>query len=324
MKRLLLIMLATAVQTACSGDIVVNPDVITTLAWTWLNIDLSEKARDRLIFEDPFSENSSSRLNQSICIWCDKVFCFSHGNECKVLDLQTKEWLSSFELPETSHNNNSQFLNSFYDQTDKYPLMLLSRGDYPPNQNDVYIGRIQEKDNHFSFSIIKTIHNSIQEAQNNGSWVVDEDHGKLFLYTMTKGDYRVLDDNKFCIFSFNLPDIKNEETIILGYDDVVDRWEYKYFALQGGTYHNNRLFFNVESLTSLGQKQLASSKNVLAINVENGLIEATLPLYASVETEGICVYKNNLYVSFRDANLPKEPTDIVFYLKEYSIAPSFL
>ena len=118
----------------------------------------------------------------------NRIFCFNHGSECRVFDFITKENLKVHPLPDISHHNNAQFLNLYYDTKDKYPLLLLSRGDYPRSHNEVYVVRVFESDGEISFKVIKTIHNTLNEAMYNGSWVVDQDQNKLFLYTMSIGD----------------------------------------------------------------------------------------------------------------------------------------
>lgn len=321
-KHFILFLCFVAIITSCNANID-NIFGTPALEWTRLKDGHKEQSVEKTVYEEFFGQGNSLRLNQSMCIWHNNVFCFNHGNECKVLSLGSKEWQLSDPLPEQSHNNNAQFLNSFYNYQDKYPLLLVSRGDYPPNQNCAYIMRVTEENNRFSFLITKKIDNTIQEAQYNGSWVIDQEHGRLFLYTMTADDYRVRDNNYFCIFSFILPNILDSKDITLTYDDVLEKWEYEYLVLQGGTYYNGYLLFNVQSLNSIDGHGLLSAKNVLAINASNGKIEAVLPLFENNETEGICVYDNKLYISFKNGQKNQEETNKVFSLIEYTL-PSFI
>lgn len=294
------------------------------LYWTWLSSGIKESATKQLVYEETFGNRAPLRLNQSICVFGDRAFCFNHGNECLVLDMHKQEWIYTVILPDKSHHNNAQFLNIYYDKTDKYPLLLLSRGDYPPNQNDLYVVRVIEEGQTISFTLIKTIHNSLLEAKNNGSWVVDDIQGKLFLYCMTSGDWRVKKDNKFCVFSFSLPNLLSTADLTLGYEDVLDKWEYTYLIHQGGTYFNGYLLFNVQSLTYINEKRVESSKSVLAINSNNGNVELILPLDDSKETEGISVYNDKLYVSFKDGAEEQNPNNIVFTLSQYSLPASMV
>lgn len=295
------------------------------LAWKWLDTGKEDAAHESVVYEESFGSGNPLRENQSMCVWADKAFCFIDGNECKVLDLKTKQWLASNPLPIVSHQNNAQFLNTFYDREDKYPLLLLSRGDYPPSTNDAYIIRVKESEEGFSYSTIKTIHNSINEAKNGGCWVADEDNEKIYLYCMTLGDWRLnSEDNRFCVFSFPIPNLCKFEDIILGYSDVLEKWEYTYLIHQGGTFHNGYLFFNVESMNPYMGVNIATSKDVIAINTRNGLIETILPLRDNKETEGICIYNNKLYISFKNGKAKQSPDNIVFSLKEYSLPDTII
>lgn len=322
MKNLLLLIVFMSIIAACTDD--VDSSSFPGLAWTWIDDGQKEQAVERLIYEEQFGEENALRLNQSMSVWQDNAFCFIHGSECKVLNFNTKEWLQSDPLPEQSHNNNAQFLNTYYDSEDNYPLLLLSRGDYPPNQNDAYIVRVKEDNQHFYFSIVKTIHNTIQEARYNGSWIIDEEHKKIYLYCMTKGDWRLKENNNFIVFSFPLPDILESSDISLGYNDVLDRWEYPYLIHQGGTYYNGYLFFNVQSMKSYEGRKIGTSKDVIVVNTVNGRIEAIMPLTERKETEGICIYNNKLYISFKNGNSEQNAMDIVFTINEYTLPASIV
>lgn len=295
------------------------------LHWFLLDSGLKEPASKKLVYRELFGTGNTLRLHQSMCIWDSKAFCMNDGIECKVLDLESNNWLETVPLPDKSHHNNAQFSGIYHNKDDKYPLLLLSRGSYAPDRNDVYIVKVNDTANHFSFSSIKTIHNSIREAMFNGSWVIDSDHNKLFLYCMTKGDYRLKEDNRFCVFSFRLPDFFYPNDIVLGYQDVIDRWEYDYLTLQGGTYYNNYLLFNVQSLSSVdGRTDIVSTKDVIAINTMTGKIEAIMPLEETIETEGICVFDNKLYVSFKQGSPDQKEMSVVFALYEYTLPSSIL
>ena len=287
--------------------------------WTWVNTGKKELSHERVVHNEIFGTGNTLRYNQSMCIYDDKAFCFNEKDECLILDINTGEWFMSEELPIKSHQNNAQFVNSYFKSEDKYPMLLLSRGDCQNSYNDVYLVRVNEIKSHFSFSVVKTIHNTIDESKYGGCWVMDEENQRLYLYCMTLGDWRITEDNKFCIFSFSLPDIHNSDDVFLGYEDVLERWEYSYLIHQGGTYYNGYLFFNVESMRSYEGQNIATTKDVIAINTRNGHIDAIMPLRDRKETEGICVYKNKLYVSFKNGISEQSPSSIVFSLKEYTL-----
>ena len=324
MKRHSLFLFWGILFTACNSGIALEGTDLSLflwsgLRWTWIESGKEENAISELVYQEKFGEGNSLRLNQSMCIYRDRVFCFNHGKECCVYDLDSKERLSSDPLPDKSHHNNAQFSHFFYSESDDYPLLFLSRGDYPPNQNDLYVVRVEETDKVISFSVVKTIHNTIQEAQYNGSWVVDDVHGKLYLYTMAAGDWRVKEDNVFCVFSFPLPDMNDSEDVTLGYEDVLTKWEYSYLVLQGGTYYNDYLLFNVQHIQTIGGVQVSSPQSVIAVNPKTGRIDTFLPLDEQKETEGICVYNDKMYVSFKRGSQDQNPNDVVFTLKSYTL-----
>ena len=329
MKRLAVCCIFVLTMSSCSKSFLLDGTNLSLsswsgLTWEWVDSGFEENATKELVYEEQFGEGNTIRLHQSMSVFDDVAFCFNHGNECRIYDLKTKDQFYAEPLPDKSHHNNAQFSNVFFEQGDRFPLLILSRGDYPPNPNDFYVVRVQENEGRYSFSIVKTIHNSIREAIHNGSWVIDEDHNKLFLYCMTTGDYRVKENNHFCIYSFNLPDITDPEDITLGYEDVLDKWEYTYLIHQGGTYYNGFLLFNVQSLSSVEGKEVVSSKSVIAINATSGHIDIVLPLDDSKETEGISVFDNCLYVSFKEGNENQSFANTVFTLNAYSLPASII
>ena len=329
LKKLVLFLLSVLMISSCSGNIVHDGTDISVFAWTgltwkWVGSGKEEMATKRLVFEEQFGEGNTLRLNQSMSVWNDLAFCFNHGTECRVYDMNTGERLNCEPLQDKSHHNNAQFSSVFYEKNDRFPLLILSRGDYPPNQNDLYVVRVVLEEKNFAFSVVKTIHNSIQEAQYNGSWVIDEEHGRLYLYCMTAGAWRVRENNRFCVFSFNLPDISDPEEVTLTYEDVLEKWEYTYLVHQGGTYYNGYLFFNVQSLESVEGESVICSRSVIAVNVANGHIDIVLPLDDYKETEGISVYNQKLYVSFKSGSADQAPSAVVFSLKEYSLPESII
>lgn len=329
MKRLAVCCIFVLTMSSCSKNFLLDGTNLSLyswagMTWRWTDSESQEKSTKRLVYEEQYGDGNSIRLHQSMSIFNGVAFCFNDGEECRIYDISSKERYYSDSLPDNSHHNNAQFSHYYYGENDKFPLLFLSRGNYPPSQNDLYLVRINENEMHFSYSVVKTIHSTIREAQHCGSWVVDDEHGMLYLYCMTAGDWRTKENNNFCVFSFSLPDVFDSEDVTLGYEDVLDRWEYPYLIHQGGTYYNGYLLFNVQALKSIYGKSLECPKSVIAINISNGHIDFYLPLDDLKETEGISVYNDRLYVSFKFGREIEMPLFTIFTLNEYSLPSSII
>ena len=304
------------------GNVVDKSDNLiapSRIQWTSLKASQNYNVEEQLVHEELWGETGNSlRLNQSMSIFNDIAFTFNDGRECRAININSSKPLLTSELPDHSHHNNAQFLDVFIEE-DTYPILQLSRGDYPPSQNELYVVRVREVDSIFTFSIIKTIKNEIPAARNNGSWVADTKNNRLFLYGMSKSDWQTVEDNVFCIYEFDLPNLIASSDYTLTMADVRNYWEYKYLIHQGGTYYNGYLFFNVQSLYSINDFSTTDHMNVIAVNADNGKIEAILPLKRSLETEGICVYDQHLYISFKDGSAIQDQNNITFQLFRYTL-----
>ena len=323
-RKLKTVTAALWIVIVCSCSLEQDVSTTSRIQWTWLASAAQNNVEEQVVYEELFGDGNPIRFHQSMCVYDGLAFCFSHGTECIVIDLRTGERLQAEKLPESSHHNNAQFLNIFYTDKEKFPLLLLSRGDYPPNQNEFYIVRIVEKDEVLEFNRIQTIKNTIPEAKHGGSWVFNEETNTLYLYTMTKGDYRVKEGNQACILSFSLQGLVGSKEITLGLENVINRWDLPYLIYQGGTYFNGYLFFNVQSLQSIGGYKTETDKNILAINAATGQVDAIMPLTESMETEGICVSDNHLYVSFKNGNAQQDPDNTVFKIMRYSLPDAII
>ena len=274
---------------------------------------------------------SLTQWTQSMAIFNGKIFLFldtaaesapDAGYSFVVIDLASKAILYRGNTPTRAcHNNNAQFLDIFYDEGDTYPLLLLSRGDYPssPDAGKCYIVRIVENDGAFELEIIKTISCTMPQAKYNGSWVTDR-HGNLYLYTMTIGDYQTPESagNRFVIYRFDMFNPLDGVDITLSASDVKGMSVLDYCVLQGGDSFGGKLFLPIQSYTKINGVTPAYTGHIVAvIDPIAGCVENMIPS-DTLENEGVCIYEGKMYVSSKDGNGSSSTTTPTFKIQAFS------
>lgn len=142
---------------------------------------------------------SHTKYNQSMAAYNGKLFCFNdtslNDGFCVVIDIATKNVLYFVttipSVLENSHVNNACFTDVFYNDGDVYPLILISRGDYPNGTDkgkEMYIFRIVESGGAFSFTLIKTI--KTQQYFFGASWEYDANRQMIWGHLCKHGDWR--------------------------------------------------------------------------------------------------------------------------------------
>jgi hypothetical protein len=289
--------------------------------WYYSLTDTEQLVVPHEVYHERYSSENVNIQHQSMAMASNCIFCFESGSGVSIYDYQSLKKTYYGSMPDDGHHNNAQFSSTYYSQEDRFPLLIISRGDYPPATNAFYVYRISGDRFVYHFKIIKTIHNNIEEAHNNGSWIIDDDNKLLYLYCLDHGDYRTTEFNHFCIFQFQLPDLLSEEQdVYLTQDDVLNKWTFPYMIHQGGTCHNGYLYFNVQDISSLWGKQLKwKDRNVVVFNPNRGQFELVLPLYESLETEGICIYNNKMFVTFKDGHKGHLESFVMFKIMQYDL-----
>lgn len=142
---------------------------------------------------------SHTKFNQSMAAYNGRFFCFNDASSndgfCVVIDISTKSVLAFVEtIPSvlvSSHINNACFTDVYYDADDTYPLLLLSRGDYPGWSDvakEMYIFRVVETNGVFSFTHIKTI--KTEQYIFGASWEYDANRKMIWGHLCKHGDWR--------------------------------------------------------------------------------------------------------------------------------------
>ena len=278
-------------------------------------------------------EGKITMWNQSMAIYSGHFFVFLDATarttsdvNCDIVVIYQSEIIFTGLLPAevASHVNNAQFTNTFFASGDKYPLLLLSRGDYGGNKaNKCYLLRItettEEDTTTYEFTIVKTITLSgVPEVNYNGSWVCDFVNNKLFLYTMATGYWNVTTNNWFVIFEFPLPDFSASGDIAISAADVVKRMDFDYMVFQGAASAAGKLFIGVQNFTRINgyTPKYYKAHAVAVINPSSGEIETLIPT-DDMENEGVCIYNGLLYVSSKNGSATSSTTSACFNIKRY-------
>lgn len=275
----------------------------TQIEWQSLSksFPIGLKSEYKCFKEVTYAADTLLRYHQSLAVYNDNFFCFNDRKVHFVFfeDKGDETWsMQRFFLFDMSHHNNAQFTNIFYDSNDIYPLLILSRGDYGSSDNSCFVLRLINE-NTFEFEEIGEISISIKEAKNNGTWVVDSENNKLYLYSLSKGDYRIQNDNNLLIFEFDLPDLKSIGHITLGVEDVKRKWEMPYLVPQGAVSHKGKILFATENVQLSFDGEKKKGEHIVLFNPGDGKYEAILSFEESMELEGISIYDNTIYLSFK-------------------------
>ena len=262
----------------------------------------------------PSDKNNVNKNAAGLVVYGNRIFSFNDGATCSVFALDTLELLEVASLPWSAHNNNAQPTPYFYDSADTYPLFLVSRGDYAGDgEQKFYFVRVVESSGSFTFTIVKEVsYSGFPGAEYNCSWFANYELGELYCYGYPNGAWSVTQNNPILFHKFDLPSLDNYDPVTLtgaGIKETItlqDHW-----IMQSGLYHNGKIFIQVEGdstwdLTINGQtfdKSLGLHW-LFVINAESGYIESYVPLYNSIEQEGMCIYDGEMYMSEKYTTAP--------------------
>ena len=285
------------------------------------------RCRHQNIYREIFGTGNPRTKAQSMAYANDRIFVFGSDNYCDIYVLSDMENNHQrVSLPfDIAHWNNAQASQTFIN-SNKYPLILLSRGDYASDgrSTDCYLIQVSEPTNYsYTFAIYKTIHNTIDESKWNGSWVADWQKKKLYLYTYERGGFDVLDNNDTIIFEFDLPDITSTEDVTLGYNDVKRIIHLPHFTMQGADIIDGKLFMPGEGVKIVNDGHIWLGYNgtygdicaLQVIDLSSGSVINYVPT-GNIENEGIFILDGKVYLMSHNGT-PSVSSDIVFKIDEF-------
>lgn len=230
--------------------------------------------------------------NQSAAQYGKYIFLFQQGGPDAVIDFDTKEIISTFTISPSSymHKNSAQFTDIFYDSSDEFPLLLISRCGNADSMaytsyDECLVYRILRNGITFAFNLINSI---CTDAKTHGnSWAIDNVNGMLYMVGFKNGTWAVTENNPVGYWVWKMPtrsDIISGKEISLSELDCVAKMEHP-FAVSQGCFANGGMLYS------------GFDTSVWAIDVMRGRITSKVPLPAAWEPEGLWLYEGKIYVT---------------------------
>ena len=249
---------------------------------------------------------SKSITGQQGCeIYNNRLFMFSSGGKCNVYNLQTNKLVDTFTLPNGKnsfpHCNAVSFSKTFYNKTDKYPLLYINAYHDEGIQDGVcYVYRIiVEKDEKYKCKLIQTIKvgftdtiiwkNKKDTQRTYGNFVIDTDNNYMYIYNLR------ISENKTRFFKCKIPNTSNKD-VIINKKDIIEVFDYKLIDyIQDSCYYNGCIYI----LSGINDSHLWK------LNLKTKSInEITLPKKPSnlkyFEPESIAIHNGYAIVSYTD------------------------
>lgn len=212
---------------------------------------------------------------QGMAIWEDKAYLFSHGGQCRVLNLKNGEVEREFLLESSDSSNHVN--NACFGST------KVAKTKIPP----IYISECNQRRRCF----VECLNDSgavmvqtIEARKKNGreesvlDWVVDSDKG--FLYAITRNG-KYLNTTGFVqifISKYILPTINAGGRVILYPSDRLDKFEVQFPNILQGAKIMNGLLYIVTGLQETARERKDSKRAIQVIDLKQRKLIKTIDL----------------------------------------------
>ena len=245
--------------------------------------------------------------NQSMTIYKDYVFLFQERGTGVVIDYNTKEILSEFDVVPIAdqHQNSAMFTNIYYDKNDEFPLLIDSRcgnSSYSSGTHDLdeaLIYRVQKDDeDKFTFTLINRIK---LNGQTYGlSWGVDNDNKMIYTVGTKNSNWSVRVDNPVHFWRWNMPsreEIISGTTIVLQPSAALSHMEVPFVVVQGLSVQGSLIYMAVQEYINN-----SANSRLWVIDMNRSRVISKVPLSNEMEPEGVAIYDEKIYVSQKRGN----------------------
>ena len=325
-------------ETLASIDDNINGSGKTTYFGKRIEFDIMAQPRKctrNVVYTEQWVDSSTSirYKTQSHAMYNGKLFVFLDGGTCSVYTfddgVNNITWVEDVPIGLSSHCNNAQFSNIFYESSDTYPLILIS-GDSPNGSNAIHWVRITESEGHVAFSEIKSVALNIPYAQFSGTIVANFTAKRMFM-TCFKMYYGTTSGNESYIFEIPFVGYDSAKTEINSNDDV--RLVFSMsprITWQGGCEHQGKLYLPASHIQQINGIPIGTmtingvsvngtlAPSILVIDEDTGNIESVLSMPNNHEMEGLCLYDKNLYLTQREGGTSHSSSDTIFWIVKYT------
>ena len=250
-------------------------------------LSLSCQAKAQLVY--PVVGSYKSKSAQGMAVWNNEAFLFSHGGRCRVLDLNTGKVIREFMLASgdsTNHVNNACFGAEMVEKS---------------RQSVIYISECKPRHRCFveclndsGATLVQTIEARNKNGKEIGAltWVVDTE--KRFLYGITRNGSKLNSTGVVYNYvnTYRLPKLSEGSNVILGPDDLLERFVLKFPNILQGAKIRNGILYIVTGLqqTAAGRKDAQRAIQVVELEKKELVKTIDLTYVTTNEPEDIDFY----------------------------------
>lgn len=282
------------------------------------SIDFSQKTRLQYDEAIDFNINSISRWmtqkqgeksNQGADCYQNFLCQFRVDHTAlDIMDMESRQHFATITLNSLGsayHCNNADFSNTFYEETDAFPLLYSSHQG--KSARCILVDRIYKDGNEYRMETIQRIEVPFEiddPLQYTPDAILDKDNHFLYVYT---GNTIPITD--FYIYKFRLPSIHEGEVVRLTKKDAVSCWtinDSPSYYKQGGMIKDNVLYI-MEGVPGWNTDNIL---RVIDLNREGyKLINLSKALNSNWEPEDIFIFNNNFFIASNRAGIYKLELD---------------